>query len=225
MQRLQASFRPMFSLRTRRSWRHSGHGSSMYSVTGRALSWHEDSKGSTMGNQRLQFTGTRCRPTISSSWQNPQNARLASSRPLFLPLSPKGRGEEIASPEKLAAPPAAYQKSVRSALDTRDQSRTIQLLRLDLSIKRQGDREDCTLESPCTSNGCGGCTERFACHCLGVTTEEVVQAVTTLGLRTLDELRQHTGAGEGCTACHFRLRRLLHLHAQSSSSSPICSVR
>ena len=81
------------------------------------------------------------------------------------------------------------------------------------------------MESPCASNSCNNCTERFACHCLGVTTDEVVQAVTTLGLRTLDELRQQTGAGDGCTACHRRLRLLIRSHAQSSSSSPICSVR
>ncbi|MBI1916997.1 MAG: (2Fe-2S)-binding protein [Planctomycetes bacterium] len=81
------------------------------------------------------------------------------------------------------------------------------------------------MESPCTSNGCGDCTERYACHCLGITADQVIQAVTTLGLRTLDELRQQTGAGAGCTACHRRLRLLIHRHAQSSSASPICSVR
>ena len=82
-----------------------------------------------------------------------------------------------------------------------------------------------SLENCCPGNGCGDCPGRYACRCLRITEEEVVQAVTTLRLRTVDELRRHTGAGDGCTACHRTLRLLLHQHAQSSSSSPICSVR
>src|SRR5262249_61232295 len=85
-----------------------------------------------------------------------------------------------------------------------------------------------TLESPCLSNDCGDCNDcgnRYLCHCLRITEEEVVRAVTVLQLRTLDDLRQHTGAADRCTTCHLRLRLLIHRHAQPSSSSPICSVR
>jgi bacterioferritin-associated ferredoxin len=60
---------------------------------------------------------------------------------------------------------------------------------------------------------------------LQVTETEVVAAITTLEIRTLREVRRHTGAGEGCTACHQRLRQLLERHAYSASSEPICSVK
>ena len=37
----------------------------------------------------------------------------------------------------------------------------------------------------------------------------VVEAIITLGLRTVKEIRQYTEAGDGCTCCHHELRRLL----------------
>ena len=75
-----------------------------------------------------------------------------------------------------------------------------------------------------TSDRCDTCPGRLACHCLGVTEEAVLEAVAVLGATSVNELRRLTGAGDGCTACHQRLRLLL-VQAQSSSSSPICSVR
>ncbi len=82
------------------------------------------------------------------------------------------------------------------------------------------------MDSICTRNDCGSCPGQYVCHCLRITEDEVVGAVTRLGLRTLDELARHTGAGAGCTACHRGLRLLLELTAQASSSpSPICSLR
>jgi bacterioferritin-associated ferredoxin len=56
-----------------------------------------------------------------------------------------------------------------------------------------------------------------------VTEEAVVEAVTVQGARSVHDLRQLTGAGDGCTACHKRLA--LYLHAYSSSEEPICSVK
>jgi bacterioferritin-associated ferredoxin len=75
-----------------------------------------------------------------------------------------------------------------------------------------------------TPERCATCPGRLACHCLGVTEEAVLEAATVLGASTINDLRRLTGAGDGCTACHQRLRLLL-VRAQSSSSSPICSVR
>jgi bacterioferritin-associated ferredoxin len=61
---------------------------------------------------------------------------------------------------------------------------------------------------------------------LQVTESEVVTAITALEVRTLREVRRHTGAGDGCNGCHRRLRQLLDRHAYSASSSePICSVK
>jgi bacterioferritin-associated ferredoxin len=58
-------------------------------------------------------------------------------------------------------------------------------------------------------NDCNTCPERLVCHCLQITESELLSTVTTLGLRTLKEVRAHTGAGDGCTACHRALRQLL----------------
>ena len=71
---------------------------------------------------------------------------------------------------------------------------------------------------------CNDCSERFVCNCLRVTESQVVDALASLPIRNLKELRQLTGAGEGCTCCHDRLRQLISLHAYSVSS-PICSVK
>lgn len=61
----------------------------------------------------------------------------------------------------------------------------------------------------CTPADCQGCSTRLVCHCLQVTEERLVDAITTLGLRSVTEVRDHTGAGDGCTACHGRLRAIL----------------
>jgi NifU-like protein len=79
--------------------------------------------------------------------------------------------------------------------------------------------------NPCTArpSDCRACPGRVVCHCLQITEEVIVEAVTTFALRTVKEVRQHTGAGDGCTACHRAIRRYLeHSHAtQSASASPI----
>src|SRR5438046_2048244 len=71
---------------------------------------------------------------------------------------------------------------------------------------------------------CYACPERVVCRCLQVTEGEVVQAIQTLELRTLREVRRATGAGEGCTCCHDALREFLAQHAYSFAS-PTCSVK
>jgi bacterioferritin-associated ferredoxin len=69
------------------------------------------------------------------------------------------------------------------------------------------------MKPSCSSNPCFGCTDRTICRCLGVQESTVVEAIVTLGLRTVKEIRQHTGAGDGCTCCHAELRRCLREHA------------
>ena len=62
-------------------------------------------------------------------------------------------------------------------------------------------------------NPCFGCTGRILCRCLRVREATVVEAIVTLGLRTVKEIRQHTGAGDGCTCCHGELGRCLDDYA------------
>jgi bacterioferritin-associated ferredoxin len=56
-----------------------------------------------------------------------------------------------------------------------------------------------------------------------------MSALESEEIQTVKDIRQHTGAGDGCTACLKQLRRYLELRTvQSASSSlvePICSVR
>jgi NAD(P)H-nitrite reductase large subunit len=60
-----------------------------------------------------------------------------------------------------------------------------------------------------SSRDCSACPPRMICHCLQVTEETLVQAIDTLGLTTLKEIRSCTGAGDGCNACHRRLLKYL----------------
>jgi bacterioferritin-associated ferredoxin len=69
--------------------------------------------------------------------------------------------------------------------------------------------------------------EPYLCHCLRMTEANVVETIVTLGLRSFDELRRCTAAGDGCTACHARLRECIERHAcpGSSSALPMFSVK
>lgn len=75
----------------------------------------------------------------------------------------------------------------------------------------------------CTPDDCRSCDAQFVCRCLQVTQEHLVVTITTLGLRTLREVRQKTGAGDGCTACHRKLKSLLQEHAPVESET-MCLV-
>jgi bacterioferritin-associated ferredoxin len=55
--------------------------------------------------------------------------------------------------------------------------------------------------------------DEYLCRCLAVTEAEVVETVVQLGLRTLEEVKRCTGAGDGCTACHRRIRTCLERHS------------
>jgi NifU-like protein len=72
-----------------------------------------------------------------------------------------------------------------------------------------------------TRSDCTGCPGRVICPCLGVTEETVLGAVTALGLRSVKEVRAATGAGDGCTACHRRLRLLIERQAEVVAPAPV----
>ncbi|MSU80185.1 MAG: (2Fe-2S)-binding protein [Gemmataceae bacterium] len=57
------------------------------------------------------------------------------------------------------------------------------------------------------------CDEKIVCRCLHVTEAQVVRMITQLELRTIREVKQITGAGDGCTACHSKLAECLEMHA------------
>jgi bacterioferritin-associated ferredoxin len=61
----------------------------------------------------------------------------------------------------------------------------------------------------CDRSACTDCSAKYICHCLQVTEAAVADAISALDLRTLRDVRRHTGAGEGCTCCHERIRIVL----------------
>lgn len=74
------------------------------------------------------------------------------------------------------------------------------------------------------TSDCSTCSGRFVCRCLQVTETMLLEAIELGDLRTLKEIRAHTGAGDGCTACHRRLHQFLErrielqmTHASSSA--------
>jgi bacterioferritin-associated ferredoxin len=80
------------------------------------------------------------------------------------------------------------------------------------------------MKPTCTHEDCKDCPERLVCRCLQVTECAIVEVLRALPIRTLRDLRQHTGAGDGCTCCHVRLQALIERHAYASSD-PICSCK
>jgi bacterioferritin-associated ferredoxin len=69
------------------------------------------------------------------------------------------------------------------------------------------------------------CRERFVCRCLQVTETDIFEALSTGLVNDVRDIRRHTGAGDGCTACHHLLKKYVELRSYSSSASPICSVK
>jgi bacterioferritin-associated ferredoxin len=56
------------------------------------------------------------------------------------------------------------------------------------------------------------CPELLICRCLKVTEEVILAALHRFELRTVKEVCRQTGAGDGCTACHRTIGRLLEQH-------------
>jgi bacterioferritin-associated ferredoxin len=88
------------------------------------------------------------------------------------------------------------------------------LLRLILSIDVRSAVMDGFPHSETCSADCG---LRLVCRCLRVTEEILTEAFATQDIRTLKDIRQHTGAGDGCMACHRRLKTYLDRHAVPGS--------
>ena len=63
----------------------------------------------------------------------------------------------------------------------------------------------------CSAERCEACPARVVCRCLQVTEEEVTNMIATLGLRTVQEVKDVTGAGDGCTCCHDEIRKQLEM--------------
>ena len=67
------------------------------------------------------------------------------------------------------------------------------------------------MTATCTPDRCETCPGKLVCRCLQVTEEHLVNLITRYELRTIREVRMHTGAGDGCTCCHEELQQYLTL--------------
>ena len=101
----------------------------------------------------------------------------------------------------------------------------MQLLRLRLNRKQWFPSlpGNAPMDACHTRPECTGCPGKMVCRCLQVTREMLHDALVSLDLRTVQDLRQATGAGDGCTCCHRQLRLILEQHrrvelAQASSN-------
>lgn len=61
----------------------------------------------------------------------------------------------------------------------------------------------------CTPDDCNGCPAKIVCRCLRVSEADVIEVITNLELRTIKEIRQEIGAGDGCTCCHADLAQYI----------------
>jgi NAD(P)H-nitrite reductase large subunit len=55
-------------------------------------------------------------------------------------------------------------------------------------------------------------SDRIVCHCLQVRESQMQECVVNLGLETVSAVKAHCGAGDGCTACHRRIREIIATH-------------
>ncbi|HVE14765.1 MAG TPA: (2Fe-2S)-binding protein [Elusimicrobiota bacterium] len=62
---------------------------------------------------------------------------------------------------------------------------------------------------------------RYACHCLKVTEDDVIEAIRAHELRDVEDITRFTQAGDGCTACHPLLQKLCETEAKlADATSP-----
>ncbi len=77
------------------------------------------------------------------------------------------------------------------------------------------------MDRPCTHEHCESCPDKVVCRCLQVTETQVVRMITRLELRTVRDLRQLTGAGDGCTCCHAKLEEYLERYGCAAEAAAL----
>lgn len=67
----------------------------------------------------------------------------------------------------------------------------------------------CNRKCGSCENPCLGSQSHYVCRCLGIAEHDLIEAIVNLELRTVREIRSRTGAGDGCLACHKKLKGYL----------------
>ena len=76
------------------------------------------------------------------------------------------------------------------------------------------------MELHCPAAPCTAESDVLVCRCLRVSRAVLTDAIDTLGLASLKEVRCHTGAGAGCMCCHGRIKQLLR-EAATRQAEPV----
>lgn len=50
---------------------------------------------------------------------------------------------------------------------------------------------------------------KIICHCFGVDEPTLIEITKLKCINNLVELRKETEAGSGCTACHYKLKKII----------------
>jgi bacterioferritin-associated ferredoxin len=66
--------------------------------------------------------------------------------------------------------------------------------------------------------------DSLVCYCYEVTEAQIRHFIETFDTQTVEEVTRHTGAGNGCTACHCRIRRMLAGLPATCGASDTCST-
>ena len=64
--------------------------------------------------------------------------------------------------------------------------------------------------------------KKIVCECLHVTEDDVMEAIRSRKLKTVQDVTHYTEAGGGCTSCHPAIKQYL---AYFSARPPSCSDR
>jgi bacterioferritin-associated ferredoxin len=65
------------------------------------------------------------------------------------------------------------------------------------------------MDEPRIHDTCDDCPDKIVCRCLHVTEAQVMRMISRLELRTVRDVRNLTGAGEGCTCCHAKIQEYI----------------
>ena len=70
----------------------------------------------------------------------------------------------------------------------------------------------------CSKSSFIACPEgdRIVCRCLQVTESELIETLCLREIRTVHDIRQVTGAGDGCTACHSLIKQYIEEHREAA---------
>jgi NAD(P)H-nitrite reductase large subunit len=80
------------------------------------------------------------------------------------------------------------------------------------------------MSDSCNFERCAQCIGQFVCTCMRMTEGALVDVIVSRGISDLKELRQETGAGDGCMACRRRLQHYLNEYAASAYSERVVAV-